>query len=82
MNERGLIYGRHLDGTLLPVEIAISKINVNGIIEFTAVIRDIEDRVRLMDLLQKRAVTDQLTGLRLVGTLRDGLYVVLAGRVS
>jgi diguanylate cyclase (GGDEF)-like protein/PAS domain S-box-containing protein len=63
MNERGLIYGRHRDGTLLPVEIAISKINVNGIIEFTAVIRDIEDTVRLMDLLQKRAVTDPLTGL-------------------
>jgi PleD family two-component response regulator len=63
MNERGLIYGRHCDGTVLPVEIAIYKINVNGIIEFTAVIRDIEDRVRLMDLLQKRALTDQLTGL-------------------
>jgi diguanylate cyclase (GGDEF)-like protein/PAS domain S-box-containing protein len=63
MNERGLIYGRHRDGTLLPVEIAISKINVNGLIEFTAVIRDIEDTVRLMDLLQKRAATDPLTGL-------------------
>jgi diguanylate cyclase (GGDEF)-like protein/PAS domain S-box-containing protein len=63
MNERGLIYGRHRDGTLLPVEISISKINVNGLIEFTAVIRDVEDTVRLMDLLQKRAVTDPLTGL-------------------
>ena len=63
MNERNLIYGRHRDGTLLPVEIAISKINVHGIVEFTAVIRDIEDRVRLMNLLQRQAVTDQLTGL-------------------
>ena len=63
MNERNLIHGRHRDGTLVPVEIAISKINVGGIIEFTAVVRDIEDRVRLMNLLQKQAETDQLTGL-------------------
>jgi PAS domain S-box-containing protein len=47
MNERNLIHGRHRDGRLLPVEIAISKINVGGIIEFTAIIRDIEDRVPL-----------------------------------
>ncbi|WP_233807309.1 sensor domain-containing diguanylate cyclase [Paraburkholderia sp. HP33-1] len=63
MDERNRIYGLHRDGSLLPVEIAISKINVGGLIEFTAVIRDIADRVRLMDLLQKQAVTDELTGL-------------------
>jgi diguanylate cyclase (GGDEF)-like protein/PAS domain S-box-containing protein len=63
MNERNRIYGLHRDGSLLPVEIAISKINVGGLLEFTAVIRDIADRVRLMDLLQRQAVTDELTGL-------------------
>jgi diguanylate cyclase (GGDEF)-like protein/PAS domain S-box-containing protein len=63
MDERNRVYGQHRDGSLLPVEIAISKINVGGLIEFTAVIRDITDRVRLMDLLQKQAVTDELTGL-------------------
>jgi diguanylate cyclase (GGDEF)-like protein/PAS domain S-box-containing protein len=63
MNERNRIFGQHSDGTLVPVEIAISKINVNGIIEFTAVIRDIADRIHLMDLLQKQAATDELTGL-------------------
>lgn len=63
MDERNRVYGLHRDGTLLPVEIAISKINVGGLIEFTAVIRDIADRVQLMDLLQKQAVTDELTGL-------------------
>ncbi|RDI97157.1 sensor domain-containing diguanylate cyclase [Dyella solisilvae] len=63
MDERNRVYGRHRDGTLIPVEIAISKINVSGLIEFTAVIRDIADRVRLMDLLQKQAITDELTGL-------------------
>ncbi|PXW23854.1 sensor domain-containing diguanylate cyclase [Paraburkholderia caballeronis] len=63
MDERNRVYGQHRDGSLLPVEIAISKIVVDGLIEFTAVIRDITDRVRLMDLLQKQAVTDELTGL-------------------
>ncbi len=63
MDERNRVYGQHRDGSLLPVEIAISKINVDGLIEFTAVIRDIADRVHLMDLLQKQAVTDELTGL-------------------
>jgi diguanylate cyclase (GGDEF)-like protein/PAS domain S-box-containing protein len=63
MNERGRIYGLHRDGSLLPVEIAISKINVSGLLEFTAVIRDIADRIHLMDLLQKEAETDELTGL-------------------
>jgi diguanylate cyclase (GGDEF)-like protein/PAS domain S-box-containing protein len=63
MNERNRIYGLHRDGSLLPVEIAISKINVNGVQEFTAVIRDIADRIHLMDLLEKEAATDELTGL-------------------
>jgi diguanylate cyclase (GGDEF)-like protein/PAS domain S-box-containing protein len=63
MDERNRIYGLHRDGTLLPVEIAISKINVDGLLEFTAIIRDIEDRVRLMEQLEMQAETDELTGL-------------------
>lgn len=63
MNERNRIYALHRDGSLLPVEIAISKINVEGLLEFTAIIRDIADRVRVMDLFQKQAETDELTGL-------------------
>src|SRR5262249_24630790 len=63
MNERDRVYGQHRDGSKLPLEIAMSKINVGGLLEFTAVIRDFTDRVLLMDLLQKRAVTDALTGL-------------------
>lgn len=63
MDERNLIHGRQRDGTLIPIEIAISKIQVNGVMEFTAVIRDIADRVRLMELLQRQAETDELTSL-------------------
>lgn len=63
MDERNRIYGQHRDGSLVPVEIAISKINVGGLLEFTAVISDVAVRARLMDLVQKQAVTDELTGL-------------------
>ncbi|SDD70853.1 sensor domain-containing diguanylate cyclase [Paraburkholderia lycopersici] len=63
MDESNSVYGRHRDGTIIPVEIAISKIKVDGVIEFTAVIRDITERAQLMDLLKKQAVTDALTGL-------------------
>jgi diguanylate cyclase (GGDEF)-like protein/PAS domain S-box-containing protein len=63
MDERNRVFGLHRDGTVMPVEAAISKINVNGRLEFTAIMRDISDRIRLMDLLQKEAATDELTGL-------------------
>jgi diguanylate cyclase (GGDEF)-like protein/PAS domain S-box-containing protein len=63
MDERSRVHGRHKDGTLFPVEIAISKMNVDGMVEFTAVIRDITDRVRLLELLERQAATDPLTGL-------------------
>ncbi|TPQ42655.1 sensor domain-containing diguanylate cyclase [Burkholderia ubonensis] len=63
MDESNSVYGRHRDGTVIPVEIAISKIEVNGVIEFTAVVRDIRERAELIALLKKQAVTDALTGL-------------------
>ncbi|MEW8015529.1 MAG: diguanylate cyclase [Candidatus Sedimenticola endophacoides] len=63
MEERTRVHGLHKDGTEFPVEIAISKINVGGMVEFTAIVRDIADRVRLMDQLPARASRDHLTGL-------------------
>lgn len=63
MDERNRVQGQHRDGHLFPIEIAISKILVGGRMEFTAIIRDIADKVRLLDLLEKQAATDPLTGL-------------------
>ena len=63
MDDRGSVRGLHRDGTTFPIEIAISKITVQGVVEFTAVIRDIKDRVLLLEYLQKEANTDALTGL-------------------
>jgi diguanylate cyclase (GGDEF)-like protein/PAS domain S-box-containing protein len=63
MFERGDITGIRKDGSEFPVEISIAKITVNGLVEFTAVIRDVSERARMMDELRVRATTDALTGL-------------------
>jgi PAS domain S-box-containing protein len=63
MDESNSVYGRHRDGSVIPVEIAVSRIDLNGGVEFMAVVRDITDRARLMELLKKQATTDALTGL-------------------
>lgn len=64
MFERGgRIKGLAKDGTTFPVEISISKIDVEGATEYTAVVRDISERVRLIDQLRDQATVDSLTGL-------------------
>ncbi len=63
MEERNRVYGLHKNGSEFPVEIAISKINVGGMVEFTAIVRDISDKVRLLDHLSCIAAKDHLTGL-------------------
>ncbi|WP_134135847.1 diguanylate cyclase [Paraburkholderia sp. BL6665CI2N2] len=63
MDQSNSVYGQHRDGSIIPVEIAVSKIERNGATEFMAVVRDISDRARLMTLLKAQAKTDVLTGL-------------------
>lgn len=64
MFERGgRIFGLAKDGTEFPVEISIAKITVDGATEFTALIRDISERAKLIDELKRQALIDQLTGL-------------------
>lgn len=63
MASSAAVIGMRNDGTEFPLEVAISKINVGGKIEMTAVIRDISERARLMDELSKAAIEDELTGL-------------------
>lgn len=63
MDPSNSVFGQHRDGTVIPVEIAVSKIELSGGTEFMAVVRDITDRARFVELLRKQAATDALTGL-------------------
>lgn len=63
MSERSRVYGLHKNGEIFPLEIAISKLDVGAQLEFTAVVRDITHRVRLMEELAAKANTDALTGV-------------------
>lgn len=83
MFERGgRITGLARDGTEFPVEVSISKITVGGATEFTAVIRDISERARLIDELHRQATIDLLTGLlnRRAFYTRAAEHIALARR--
>ena len=76
MEERNRVYGLRRDGSTVPLQIAISKVNNGGLIEFTAIVRDISEQVRLTELLEEQAATDELTGLpnrRQLGAFAEGL---------
>jgi len=51
------------DGSEIDIEVTISKIKVRNEIEMTAVVRDISERTRLIEQLQKAATHDSLTGI-------------------
>jgi len=52
MAERSQIYGLRKDGTEFPAEASISKLEVDGRLLFTAVLRDITERQRAAERLQ------------------------------
>jgi diguanylate cyclase (GGDEF)-like protein/PAS domain S-box-containing protein len=51
------------DGSEVDIEVSISKITVCNEIEMTAVIRDISERTRFIEQLEKAATHDSLTGI-------------------
>ena len=63
MHARSAVKGVKSDNTIFPVEISISKINVNGNMEMVAVIRDVTDRSKFIEELREAATVDALTGL-------------------
>ncbi|BAJ02099.1 sensory box/GGDEF family protein [Shewanella violacea DSS12] len=63
MISRVMILAVKKDGSEFPVEITISKISINGKKEFTAIIRDVSNRIAFIEKLQHKLNTDNLTGL-------------------
>ncbi len=63
MKSRAAVRGLRKDGSEFPVEVTISKIKVGPNLEMTAVVRDISERSRLIEELQKAAIEDGLTGI-------------------
>lgn len=63
MQSRSPVIGMRANGTEFPLEVTISKIRVGNEIEMTAVIRDITERVRLIEELSRAATHDHLTGV-------------------
>jgi diguanylate cyclase (GGDEF)-like protein/PAS domain S-box-containing protein len=63
MESRVAVMGLRADGTEFPAEVTIAKIKVGDEVEFTAVVRDISERAKLIDELQHAAIKDPLTGV-------------------
>ncbi len=63
MESRVTVMGLRRDGSEFPAEVTIAKIEVGSETEYTAVVRDISERAKLIDELQRAAINDPLTGI-------------------
>lgn len=63
MQTRAPVQGHRKDGTDFPIEVTISKIRLADNVEFTAVIRDISEKNKLLEELLLSSRKDSLTGL-------------------
>ena len=55
--------GQHKDGSLFPISLKVSEINIAGRRLFTALVEDIGERKAMMDYLRHLAEHDTVTGL-------------------
>ena len=75
---------QHRTGLLLPVEMTLAVWGADGTACYTAVLRDISERIAAEAALVRRALTDPLTGLGTRRAMADTVepLVVGAGRVA
>ena len=79
------IFGRRKDGSEFPADVSISRLTLDGEIVFTAILRDITDRVRLLEAIQQsekhlRNVLDGLGPHMLVGLMTPEGTLIEANR--
>ncbi len=76
MNRRGRIFGRRKDGEIFPAEATIAKLDMAGRTLFTAVVRDVSERVRAeQELARAREHTEAILASAaegIIGLDRDG----------
>jgi diguanylate cyclase (GGDEF)-like protein/PAS domain S-box-containing protein len=77
MRERSAVHGRRRDGTEFPVQISISKVQLEGGVEMTAIVRDVTETTRLIAALQATATSDALTGVATRRRFLDALEIEL-----
>jgi len=63
MRSRSIIQGKRKDGTLFDAEASINKSAIDGVIFYTAFIRDITERVKAEEEIRRLAMFDSLTSL-------------------
>ncbi len=63
MTARQGVYGLRSDGKRFPAEVSIAKLLHSGGTLYTAIVRDISERLRVENELRRLATTDSLTGL-------------------
>ena len=68
---------RRPDGSNFPIELALSRMDLDGEIVYTVFIRDITERVRQRETLEYQATHDSLTGLANRYLLNRTLHKVL-----
>lgn len=63
MHERSEVQGLKKNGSIFWADISISKSQSGEGMEFTAIVRDVSEKLRLLERLKRESVTDPLTGL-------------------
>ncbi|MGD1807528.1 putative bifunctional diguanylate cyclase/phosphodiesterase [Dapis sp. BLCC M126] len=63
MTKRPRVFGCRKDGSEFPAEVSIAKLKINDEVIYTAILRDVTERLRMQEKLEYDASHDSLTNL-------------------